>query len=412
VPRYRFEAQDANGRKLAGHVDAVSPTAVAAQLSATGAIPLRIDDDDESRSGDRSHSGDRVYDWFKPRIKLDEVIVFSHQMASLTKAGISVVRAIRGLAESTRNVRVRDVLTALAADLEGGSDIATSMGRHPDAFSDLYVAVIHVGENTGRLDEAFKRIAQYLELERETVKRVKSATRYPGFVMIAIAIAIVILNLFVIPAFAQVFEKFQAELPWQTRAILGISDFFVAYWMYLLAAIGVGVWLIRRWLETEEGRLKWDERKLKVPIVGGIFERIHIARFCETFAMVMRAGLPVTQGLHVVSNAIGNEFMAQRVAAMRAGIERGESITSTAVASGLFTPVVLQMIAVGEETGSVDELLSQAARFYEEEVDYELKSLTDALEPVLIIAIGIMVLVLALGVFLPLWDLSGVANRR
>lgn len=408
MPRYHFEAKDANGRKLAGHVDAVSPTAVAAQLSASGAIPLRIDDAVESSS-----DASRIeLKWFRPRIKLDEVIVFSHQMASLTKAGISIVRAMRGLAESARSERVRDVLTGISADLEGGSDIASSMRRYPDAFSDLYVAVIHVGENTGRLDEAFKRIAQYLELERETVKRVKSATRYPGFVMIAIAIAIVILNMFVIPAFAQVFAKFQAELPWQTRVILGISNFFVAYWLYLLIALSGGVWLFRRWLETRDGRLAWDERKLKLPIIGGIFERIHIARFCETFAMVMRAGLPVTQGLSVVSNAIGNEFMASRVAAMRAGIERGESITSTAVASGLFTPVVLQMIAVGEETGSVDELLSQAARFYEEEVDYELKSLTDALEPVLIIAIGIMVLVLALGVFLPLWDLSGVASRH
>ncbi|NJN52653.1 MAG: type II secretion system F family protein [Gammaproteobacteria bacterium] len=348
---------------------------------------------------------------FKAKVKLDELIIFSHQMTSLMKAGISIVRAMRGLAESSRNPYFAVVLEDVASDLEAGTDLATCLKRHGDVFSTLYASVIHVGENTGRLDEAFRRIARYLELERETIKRLKSATRYPLFVMIAIGIAIAILNLFVIPAFAGVFAKFGADLPWQTQVILGISNFFVAYWHVVLGVIVAASYAVARWVATPEGKHSWDRGKLKLPILGSIFERINLARFCQTFAMVMQSGLPVTQGLGVVAGAIGNDYMARKVLAMRSGIERGESITSTAAASGMFSGVVMQMIAVGEETGSIDELLVQAGGFYEEEVDYLLKGLTDAVEPILIIAIGAMVLVLALGVFLPLWDLSAVATR-
>jgi len=405
MTRFSYQARDANGRPFNGHVEAASATVVAEQLSESGAIPLAIAAVQAERAPALALS------WFKPKVKIDELIIFSHQMATLAKAGISVVRAVRGLSESARNPRLGVVLEAVATDLEGGVDFATSLKRHGDVFSNLYASVIHVGENTGRLDEAFRRIAKYLELERETIKRLKSATRYPSFVLIAIGVAITILNMFVIPAFADVFAKFHAQLPWQTRVILVISQFSVAYWPYLLTIVSGSVYGIVRWIGTVEGRHAWDRFKLRLPIIGPIFERINLARFCQTFAMVMKSGLPVTQGLTVVANAIGNEYMARLVLGMRAGIERGESITTTAGASGMFTPVVMQMIAVGEETGSIDDLLVQSAGFYEEEVDYSLKTLTDAIEPILIIAIGAMVLVLALGVFLPLWDLSSVAHR-
>jgi MSHA biogenesis protein MshG len=405
VTRFAYQARDANGRALSGHVEAANAGVVAAQLSEIGAIPLTI------APAEAEPRAALEIPWFKASVKIDELIIFSHQMATLAKAGISVVRAVRGLAESARNPRLGEVLEGIAADLEAGVDFATSLKRHGDVFSNLYASVIHVGENTGRLDEAFRRIAQYLELERETIKRLKSATRYPSFVLIAIGVAIAILNMFVIPAFAGVFAKFHAALPWQTQVILAISQFSVAYWPYLFAAAGAVAFGIKRWVDTADGRHAWDRMKLRLPIIGTIFERINLARFCQTFAMVMRAGLPVTQGLTIVASAIGNEYMSRLVLGMRAGIERGESITKTASASGMFTPVVLQMIAVGEETGSIDELLAQSAGFYEEEVDYSLKTLTDAIEPILIIAIGAMVLVLALGVFLPLWDLSSVAHR-
>ena len=406
MPQFAFEAKDASGQNTSGQREAPDASALAAELAAGGLVPIRV-----IPAEDAPVKAAQSFSLFEKKVTLDEVILFSHQMYSLTRAGISIVRAVRGLAESQKNERLQEVLLDIASNLEAGVDLASSLRRFPRIFSELYASIVHVGENTGRLDEAFKQIAVYMEVERETKKRIKTATRYPMFVMGAIGIAIVVLNVFVIPSFSKVFAKFHAELPWQTQLIISISDFFVAYWPALLLAAGGVVFGVRHYINTERGRYNWDRWKLKMPIVGSIFERINLGRFCQTFAMVSRSGVPITQGLHVISRAIGNEYMADRVATMRHGIERGEGIAQTARDSEMFTPVVLQMIAVGEETGSIDELLEQAAGFYEEEVDYELKSLTDAVEPILIIAIGIMVLVLALGVFLPLWDLSSVANK-
>jgi MSHA biogenesis protein MshG len=407
MPRFAFRARDADGQPVSGQREAVDAVSLARELATAGLVPVAI-------TADATREAPAAPGDFRPwqrRISLDELILLSHQLASLTRAGVSVVRALRGLAESQRNPRLQTVLSDIAGSLEAGSDVATALRRYPRVFSELYASVIHVGENTGRLDQAFRQIARYLEMERDTRKRIRAATRYPLFVVATIAIAIGILNVFVIPAFARVFEKFHAELPWQTRVLVAVSDFTVAWWPLLLVG-GFATWVAaRQYLRTPAGRLAWDRAKLKLPLVGGIFERINLSRFCQTFAMVSRAGVPVTQGLVVIARAIGNEHMAERVNGMRHGIERGASITVTARDSGLFTPVVLQMLAVGEETGALDELLEQAAGFYAEEVDYQLKALTDAIEPVLVIAIGAMVLVLALGVFLPLWDLSAVANR-
>ncbi|MDZ7670259.1 MAG: type II secretion system F family protein [Gammaproteobacteria bacterium] len=407
MPEFSYQARDAGGQAVTGHREAADAGSLARELSAAGLIPVSFKEEAEAESD----APDRQFGWFKRKVSVDEVILLSRQMASLTRAGIPVDRAMRGLAESHRNPRLQAVLMDASATLESGSDVASALRRHPTVFNELYASVIHVGENTGRLDEAFKQIAGYLEVERETRKRIKTATRYPSFVLITIGVAIGILNVFVIPAFAKVFDKFNAELPWQTQVIMGFSDFMVAWWPALLLGTVGSYVAFRYYVTTPSGRYNWDWLKLRLPILGGIFERINLGRFCQTFAMVSRAGVPITQGLQVIARAIGNDYMAERINGMRQGIERGSSITVTARESGMFSPVVLQMMAVGEETGSMDELMEQSAQFYEEEVDYQLKSLTDAVEPVLIIAIGIMVLILALGVFLPLWDLSAVANR-
>lgn len=412
MAQFTFTARDARGLPVDGRREALDAASVARDLVASGLTPVTVSEDQGAAHGAAGAGPDAASGGLLGRrISIDELILLSHQMASLCRAGVSVARALRGLSESQRNPRLQAVLADVATTLEAGTDMASALRRHPKVFSELYASVIHVGENTGRLDEAFKQIAGYLEMERETRKRIRTATRYPSFVLAAIAIAIAILNIFVIPAFAAVFEKFNAALPWQTQVIIGISDFMVANWTLLLGALLLLGVVARQYVRSPGGRLAWDRAKLHIPFLGGIFQRINLARFCQTFAMITRAGVPITQGLAVIARAIGNEHMAARITDMRHGIERGAGITATASESGMFSPVVLQMMAVGEETGSIDELMAQCAGFYEEEVDYQLKALTDAVEPVLVIAIGAMVLVLALGVFLPLWDLSSVANR-
>jgi MSHA biogenesis protein MshG len=286
------------------------------------------------------------------------------------------------------------------------------MARHPGVFGPFYLAMIRVGEMTGRLTEAFARLAEHIEFELDVRARVKQALRYPTMVLIAIAIAMVVINLFVIPTFATVFAGFKAQLPAMTRLLLGISAFTVAWWPLLAAAVIGGIWGTRVWLATPAGRYAWDKAKLKLPIAGPIVLKATLARFARSFAMASKSGVPITRSMSVVAQTVDNAFIGQRIEQMREGVERGESLSRCAAAAGVFTPVVLQMIAVGEETGELDTLLVEVAQMYERETDYAIKGLSASIEPVLLTIIGAMVLVLALGVFLPLWNLGQAAAGR
>jgi MSHA biogenesis protein MshG len=272
--------------------------------------------------------------------------------------------------------------------------------------------MIKVGEMTGRLTEVFLRLNEHMEFERDVRERIKQAMRYPMFVMIAMAVAVVILNIFVIPVFAKVFAGFNAELPIITRGLLAFSAWMLAWWPLLIAGVIGAVVMGRAYLRTPNGRYRWDTRKLKLPIVGEIVLKATLARFARSFALSSQSGVPLVQALTVVAQTVDNAFIGSRIEQMRDGIERGESISRCAQASGVFTPVVLQMISVGEETGELDNLLFEIADMYERETDYNIKGLSAAIEPILLAVIGVLVLLLALGVFLPLWNLGGAAMGK
>jgi MSHA biogenesis protein MshG len=408
VSLYRFTGRDAQGGKIIGSREAGSADSLASELLAERITPLTIEE--QVQASDSDVFAQLKESLRRKHVDLEELIIFCRQMYSLSKAGVPIIRAIGGLAESSRNLYLREVLQAVRSDLEGGQGMAVALNAHPKVFNTLFVSMISVGENTGQLDQAFRQLSVYLELERETRKRIKQATRYPLFVLSAMAVALVVINLFVIPAFSKVFAQFKADLPWATQILIGTSQFFQDFWWLLALLFGGSLFGFFKWIETDAGALKWDQIKLRLPIVGGIFERIALARFTRTFAMMYRAGVPLLQTLSINSASVGNRYIGQAILAMREGIERGEALTRTASASGLFTPLVLQMMAVGEETGALDDLFVEVADFYEQEVDYDLKQLADAIEPILIVAMGIMVLVLALGVFLPMWELASAAK--
>ncbi len=410
MSQFKFTGRDAQGTKVSGSRESASADSLASELLAERITPLTIDEQAQVADSDAlAQLKERLR---RKRVELEELIIFCRQMYSLSKAGVPIIRAIGGLAESHRNLYFREVLQDVRSDLEGGQGMAVALNGHPKVFNTLFVSMISVGENTGQLDQAFRQLSVYLELERETRKRIKQATRYPLFVLSAMAVALVVINLFVIPAFSRVFAQFKAELPWATQVLIGTSQFFQDFWWLLALLFGASLYGFFKWIDTDAGALKWDQIKLRLPIVGGIFERIALARFTRTFAMMYRAGVPLLQTLSINSASVGNRFIGQAILAMREGIERGEALTRTASASGLFTPLVLQMMAVGEETGALDDLFVEVADFYEQEVDYDLKQLADAIEPILIVAMGIMVLVLALGVFLPMWELGSAARGR
>lgn len=410
MPQFAYEGRNHEGEKVSGRIEADGRSQAASQLLANGITPVQIK---AAALATKEAEGDSapLRLRFLETVKIDELVMFSRQMYSLTKAGVPLTRAMRGLASSLRNPMLQDAVNSLSDDLDKGNTLSSAMNKHPKIFNDLYTSIVHVGENTGRLDESFLQMSSYLELERNTIKSVKQATRYPIFVFFAIGIAMTIINIFVIPAFKSVFESLGGAVPWQTTVLINISDFMVNWWHLLLGLIIAAFLVFRRWRASDAGGLTWDRIKLKFPLVGGIFYRVILGRFSRTFSMVLRAGVPIEQGLVIVSRAVGNRYIGAKVATMRQGIERGESFTQSAARTDMFSPLVMQMLAVGEETGQVDTMLAEAADFYEQEVDYDLKNLATAIEPILIIAIGGMVLVLALGVFLPLWELSTAMNR-
>ncbi|WP_372739724.1 type II secretion system F family protein [Neptunomonas sp.] len=405
---FQYTGRHADGSAATGRVEALNKAAVASQLLDQGITPVKVElaTQDKEDLKSRKRGQIRLFE----KVSVDEMIMFSRQMASLTRAGVPITNGMRGLANTIRNPLLQSSLNKVADDLERGNSLSTTLSKHPKLFNNLYVSMIHVGENTGQLDQSFTQMASYLDLERKTARSIKQATRYPMFVMIAISIALGVINVFVIPAFKSVFESFGGNMPWQTKVLIAISDFTVNWWYLIIGVLIALIVLFVRWRKTDEGHRKWDRVKLRFPLVGGIFYRAILGRFARTFSVVLKAGIPIEQGLLIVSRAMGNVYIGEKVAEMRKGIERGEGFSATAHRTGMFSPLVMQMLAVGEETGRVDEMLEDVANFYEEEVEYDLQNLSSVIEPILIVAIGIMVLVLALGVFLPLWELSTTIN--
>lgn len=407
---FRYQGRNRAGKNVSGHVNAANESAVAEQLMRSGIVPLQIKqaqakDANQEKKSANVDVGMQLRQLFRRPLPLSDLIMFIRQMYSLTKAGISMLRAVEGLADNATNRQLGDALRDVADQLERGRGLSTAMAEHPLVFPRVVVAVVHVGENTGRLEQSFAQLAQYLEGELDTRKRIKEATRYPIFVSGFLLIAVVVLNIFVIPQFASMFSSFGVELPLITRMLLASSDFFINYTAYMLAAVVLVVIAMLRQLKKPASRERWDGWKLKMPAVGDVVERSLLARFCRSFAVMLNSGVPLTQALGLVSETLDNRYMSVRVADMRKGIERGETLLRVSRNSGLFTPLVLQMVSVGEETGSLDDLLIEAAEYYEREVDYDLKNMTARIEPIMISIVAVMVLFLALGIFLPMWEM-------
>ncbi len=407
MPQYRYKARNARGEAVEGHMEAGSSDMVADLLFNSELSPIDI-----SLVQERPNSLEELrLRLGLARVPLMDLIMFSRQMYTLLRAGVPMIRTILGLADTTRNMLLTRTLREVTEHLENGRPLSEGLGAHPKVFSSLYVSIIQVGENTGQLDTTFLQMARYLELEKDTRDRVRAALRYPLLVLAAISVAVGVINLMVVPSFAGVFTRLGADLPWQTKALVGVSDFTLAWWPLLLAGLAAAVGGFLYAIRTPIGRYQWDRYKLRIPLTGGIIERATLGRFARSFSLALKAGVPLIQAMTVVAQAVDNQFVAARLLDMRGGIERGETLTRTAAASGMFSPLVLQMLAVGEETGAVGELLEQVAEYYEREVDYDLKRLSASIEPILIIIIGVLVLILALGVFLPVWDLTGVMLR-
>lgn len=412
MPLFAYTGRAASG-PVAGELNGASAVAVADLLQSRGITPVQIT---SSRSRLRAAPAEAAAGsglaWMRGRVAPVDLMLFSRQLHTLLRSAVPILRALAGLQESATSVAMRDTLAGVRRSLESGIELSMSLAQHPRVFDAFYVSMVRVGEMTGRLDEVFLRLFKHLEFESFMGQQVRSALRYPSFVVAAMLGAIGVINLMVVPAFANVFRQFGAQLPWATRILVACSDFTLA-WGWALGLGAVAGWFgFRRWRRTPAGRLAWDEFVLKTPLAGKIVRKATLARLARSFALALKSGVPIEQALTVTASTVDNAFIARKVEIMRESVERGESILRAAAATGVFTPVVLQMIAVGEETGSVDELMDEVAELYTSDVQYELKSLASQVEPILVVLLGALVLLLALGVFLPVWDLGRTAFKK
>jgi MSHA biogenesis protein MshG len=405
MPHFAYKGRDGRGQLVQGVLEGADSGAVAGQLFGSGVTPLEI-----NPTAAPGKSGPGLLEQLNtPKVGDTDVLLFCRHMYTLLKAGVPIMGALKGLQESAESKALTGVILDVRENLDSGRELSACLARHPKVFNPFYVSMVRVGELTGQLEEVFLRLFHHLEFEKFMREQVKSAVRYPSFVVGAMALAIVIINIFVIPTFAKVYQGFKTELPMMTKALIGFSNFMIAYWPVMLVALVIAVFLFRGWLATTPGRLKWDDLKMRIPIAGPIILKATLARFARSFALAIRSGVPAVQALTIVANTVDNTHVARKIEMMREGVERGESVLKTALATGIFTSIVLQMVAVGEETGALDDLMTEIADMYQREVEYDLKSLASQIEPILVVSLGVIVLILALGVFLPIWDLGSAA---
>ena len=408
---FTYRGRNGAGEVVSGVLEEATAAAVADVLFGSGVTPTEIKPAPAGAAKRKDDAGSG-FALFAPKILHVDILLFTRQLYTLLKAGVPIMRALAGLQDSSANPAMKGMLGQVRESLDSGRELSMSLARHPKVFTPFYLAMVRVGEMTGRLEEVFLRLFDHMEFERFMREQVKSALRYPSFVVLAMAVAMFVVNIWVIPAFAKVFEGFGAALPMMTRVLIGVSNFMVAWWPAVLGGIAVAGFGFKSWIDTRRGRYRWDKIKLRLPIAGKIIRKATLARFARSFALAMRSGVPVIQALTTVAQTVDNDYIAEKVDHMRTGVERGESVLRAAIASEAFTPVVLQMIAVGEESGSLDEMMEEISGMYQSEVEYELKTLAQQIEPILIVLLGVMVLVLALGIFLPLWDLGKVAMKK
>lgn len=406
MPVFDYSGRNARGEVMQGQIESQNPQAVASWMMSAGITPITIKRLAESTRPD----------WLR---KLNEraltdvdLLLFTRQIGTMVKAGVPMMQALAAIQKSTRKPRLVRLLQAMCDDLDKGLELSSSIAHHPEFFNEYYVNMVKVGEGTGKLEEIFRRLFVQLDFEKHMKQKIKGAVRYPSFVMTAIVIAITILNLYVIPVFAKVYSSMKMVLPPLTQLLIGVSNFTVNYWWAIAAAVVLAVYAFRSWTGTRDGRYTWDKHKLRIPIVGSILVKATIARFAMSLAIASKSGVALIQAFTLVSRVVENAYYEQRILQMRDGVERGESMLRVAQSAGIFSPLELQMIAVGEETGEIDDMLEQVAKMYQDEVEYEVDRLSESLEPVLIAAAAVVVLILLLGIFLPLWDLTQLARRK
>lgn len=403
MPTFKYRARDRSGKAMSGTIEAPNIEIAGNHLYQTGVFPVAIEEESDSISLDLSDFWKRL-----KKVKTEELIIFSQQLSTLYKAGLPLLSGLKGLREQTSNPKFKKIIEEMSQQIENGNSLFGSMSAHPEVFPIVYINMVRAGETSGRLGEALDRYVTLADRELKSRQKVKEATRYPKIVILSVIIAFAVLLTFVIPRFVQVFTRFNTPLPFPTRMMIGINHLIHHYWYLLLLVIGLIPILLKQSIKTNQGRIFWDRLKIRTPILGHLFLIAALSRFTHTFVMLYKSGIPVLQALEITSSTVNNVIISQSIGQIIHQVREGRSLAEAMRENGNFTPLVIQMVGVGESTGTLDEMLMRITEYYDLELENAIKKMTTYIEPALTLLMGVVVLFLALAVFLPWWNMATI----
>jgi type IV pilus assembly protein PilC len=394
---YEYKVRDRAGKMVTGQLMGDSEGLVMTKLREMGLTPIEVK---------KAKAGLKMEINLRPgHVKLKDLAVFSRQFATMVNSGLPILRALAILSEQSGNKELQKVLTQARLDVEQGMSLSGAMAKHPKAFNDLFVAMVKAGETGGVLDNVLLRLADNIEREVELRRKVKSAMTYPLAVVALVTLILSAMLLFVVPQFKTIYGQLGGKLPLPTQILLAISNNVRAYW-YVVILLGVGfIFAFRRYKRTPNGRAQVDRVKLKIPVFGPLFHKTALARFSSTLGMLLRSGVPILQALDIVTDTVNNKVIARAVGDVQSSVREGESIAHPLSRHGVFPPMVVQMLAVGEETGAVDTMLDKVADFYNSEVSAAVDALTSLIEPLLIAIIGGAVGAAVIALYMPMFNI-------
>jgi len=404
MPNFRYKARDKYGKPLTGVITSENRELAFSYIKNSGYIPVTVEQFDNPYM-------ERGFLTRFSRVNLEELLAFTRQLVTLQTSGLPLLTSLEALKEQSENKLLKNVIARIIIDIKGGLSFSDALAKHPNIFNELYVNMVKAGEASGKLDEILERLAILSEHQMQTQSKIKSATMYPIIVIFTLIGAFIAMIVFVLPKFAELFSSFNVELPLPTRILLGINYIVQNYWYIILAVVGILVFLVNRYVNTSIGRRMWDGLKLRIPIFGPLILKIIISRFARITGALIKSGIPLLQVLEMTSKTAGNVVVAESLNKVRRSVNEGKPMHEPMKEDKLFPPLVVHMVAVGENTGKLDHLLSRVSDYYDGQVDYTLKNLTTAIEPILIFCLGGMVLVMALAIFLPMWNLLQVFKR-
>ncbi len=402
MPAYRYRALSVSGEAQQGLLDAQDLDQALDRIHNMGLTPVRLEP-----QGGVVGARSRI-PFLDKKVSPRDLILFTRQLETMLDSGLPILSSLESLHAQTAHPKLKQAIDRVRADVEQGSTLTEALRRQPECFPRIYVNLVFAGEEGGLLAQMLDRVATLLEYEAETEQRIRAATFYPTLIITELVLAFLVLIKFVLPRFASLFRKFDAQLPLPTRVLIGLSDFFEHWWIPSLFFIGCAVTGAVIWSRTARGRTVIDRAIITVPIFGPIFQMTIMSRFSRVLSALLASGIPIVQALDIVRGVVGNTIVEAEIDKMRDGVVAGMGLAEPLRGSKVFPPLVVKMLAVGEETGAVDKMLLRVSRYYDQDVDYAVKNLSTAIEPVLLIILGAAVLFTALAVFLPLWNLMNV----